>query len=265
METKQMWSGEAEQPTRPLRVMVAPSPEPQLPVKQQRPAAATQAAALPAGGVPLWAWVAAILAGTALALVTIPVWVPVLGGSIAATQPHVYWYLSRASAMVAFVLLWMSMASGLLISNKMARVWPGAFTAFDLHQFTSLLGLGFIFFHIITLLGDKYIGFDLVQLFVPFVDAPYRPLWVALGQIGLYLCILVTFTFYIRRQLGNHLWHVIHFASYGMFAFALLHGLFSGTDSGNVWVLAMYWTSAASLVVLTMYRISARKPAAARQ
>src|SRR6478735_3221776 len=55
--------------------------------------------------------------------------------------------------------------------------------------------------------------------------AAYQPLWVALGQIGLYLCILVTFTFYIRRQLGNHLWHVIHFASYGMFAFALLHGL----------------------------------------
>ena len=45
---------------------------------------------------------------------------------------------------------------------------------------------------------------------------------------------------------------------------ALLHGLFSGTDSGNIWVLGMYWASAASLVVLTMYRIAARKPAAVR-
>jgi predicted ferric reductase len=207
---------------------------------------------------PIWSLIAAIavVAGAALALVVIPAWLPVLGTSVVGVEPKVYWYLSRASGLTAFVLLWLSMASGLIISNKMARVWPGAFTAFDLHQFTSLLGLGFIGLHVLTLLGDHYIGYNLAQVLVPFADAPYRPVWVALGQVGLYLLVPVTFTYYIRKQIGNRAWRAIHYLSYAVFAMALLHGLFSGTDSSNVWVLRMYWVSAVSLLALTAYRLA---------
>jgi predicted ferric reductase len=211
------------------------------------------------GSLPLGALTAAALVGTVVALLTIPAWVPTLAASISSTEPKVFWYLSRASGFVSFALLWLSMASGLIITNKMARVWPGAFTAFDLHQYTSLLGLGFAFFHVIILLGNQYVPYNLVQLFVPFVDAPYRPFWIALGQIGLYLSILVTFTFYIRKQMGNRLWHIIHYLSYPVFATALLHGVFSGTDSGNVWILAMYWAGAASLLALTVHRLTNSK------
>src|SRR5438067_3059417 len=138
-------------------------------------------------GLTFWLLVVGAFAGAALALITIPAWLPVLGASLVGADAKVFWYLSRASAFTAFVLLWLSMASGLIISNKMARVWPGAFTAFDLHQFTSLLGLGFIGLHVLTLLGDHYIGYNFAQVLVPFADAPYRPVWVALGQVGLYL------------------------------------------------------------------------------
>src|SRR5438105_3328161 len=133
-------------------------------------------------GIPAWTIVTivATFIGVAVALLTIPTWVPSLGSSLLGTEPKAYWYLSRASGLTAFVLLWISMASGLVISNKMARIWPGAFTAFDLHQFTSLLGLGFIGLHVLTLLGDHYIGYNLAQVLVPFADAPYRPVWVAL-------------------------------------------------------------------------------------
>jgi predicted ferric reductase len=191
--------------------------------------------------------------------------VPILGSSLAGAEPKVYWYLSRASGLTAFALLWASMASGLLISNKMARVWPGAFTAFDLHQFTSLLGLGFGLLHVVVLLGNLFVPYSLVQLLVPFADAPYRPLWVALGQVGLYLLIPVTFTFYIRRQIGNRVWRLIHFVSYAVFAMVLLHALFSGTDSGNIWVLTMYWATAASMLVLTMYRFTIKQTGLVRQ
>ena len=34
-----------------------------------------------------------------------------------------------------------------------------------------------------------------------------------LGQIGFYLSVPVTFTFYVRKQIGNHLWHGIHYLS----------------------------------------------------
>ena len=36
--------------------------------------------------------------------------------------------------------------------------------------------------------------------------------------------------------IGNRLWRLIHFVSYAVFAMVLLHCLFSGTDSGNIWV-----------------------------
>jgi len=170
-------------------------------------------------------------------------------------QPKVYWYLSRASGLVAFVMLWVSMASGLIITNKMARIWPGAFTAFDLHQYTSLLGLGFIGFHMLMLLGDQYIPYSLVQLLVPFASTDYRQVWVGLGQIGFYLTLLVTFTFYVRKQLGNHAWHAIHYLSYLVFALALLHGVTSGTDSGNGWVSLLYWLGGISMLVLTIHRM----------
>src|SRR5919201_105389 len=174
--------------------------------------------------IPVWSLIAAMaaIAGAAAALVVIPTWLPVLGTSVTGVEPKVYWYLSRASAFTAFVLLWVSMASGLIISNKMARIWPGAFTTFDLHQFTSLLGLGFAVFHVLVLLGEHYVGLSLFQLLVPFASTPYRPLWVALGQIAIYMLVPVTFTFYVRRQIGHRLWRLTHFLSYPVFALALL-------------------------------------------
>ena len=215
-------------------------------------------------GPGFWLLIIGAFAGAALALITIPVWLPVLGGSLVGADAKVYWYLSRASAFTAFVLLWMSMATGLLISNKMARVWPGAFTAFDLHQFTSLLGLGFAVFHVLVLLGEHYIGLSLFQLLVPFASTPYRPLWVALGQIAIYMLVPVTFTFYVRRQIGNRLWRLIHFLSYPVFALALAHGLFSGTDSGNAWVMWLYWLCGVSLAALTAYRLAVSQMSLAR-
>jgi predicted ferric reductase len=211
--------------------------------------------------VSLWVpgLVIAGLIGMALALVMIPVWVPTLGASIVGADPKFYWYLSRASAMVAFGLLWVSMASGLIITNKMARIWPGAFTAFDLHQFTSLLGLGFAAFHGLILLGNAYVPYSIVQIVVPFGNDAYRQLWVGIGQVALYLSALVSFTFYVRKKIGSKAWHVIHFLSYGLFALSLLHGVFAGTDSGNTWISEMYWFSAVSLALLTVYRAVDRR------
>jgi predicted ferric reductase len=197
-------------------------------------------------------------------MITIPTWLPILGASIVGSDVKVYWYLSRASGLTGFVLLWVSMVSGLIITNKMARIWPGAFTAFDLHQFTSLLGLGFGVFHVLVLLGNRYVPYDLGALLVPFASSAYRPVWVGLGQIAFYLLLLVTFTFYVRRQIGNRLWHWIHYVSYVVFAMILAHGLLSGTDSGNTWVFWMYWLSGASLAALTIHRLSAKQVSPAK-
>jgi predicted ferric reductase len=198
-----------------------------------------------------------ILAGMAVALVG-------QAGGLAALRTallgqHAAWYLSRASAFVAYVLLWWSMVLGLSITNRLARLWPGGPAAADLHEHASLLGLAFGLLHALVLLGDAYIGYTLPQILIPFAGTSYKPVWVGLGQISLYLMALVTFSFYVRRWIGARAWRTIHLLSFVVFVLALAHGVFSGTDSSLPWVFWMYVGTGASVLGMTIYRIVARR------
>ena len=77
---------------------------------------------------------AAALASSLVAVLILPAWLPNMSFSLAGNAPKAYWYLSRATAFVSLSLLWLSMALGLGITNKMARLWPGAPAAFALHE-----------------------------------------------------------------------------------------------------------------------------------
>jgi predicted ferric reductase len=196
-----------------------------------------------------------IIASTLLSIITAPYWLPGMASSMVGEAPKAFWYLSRGSAMVGFILLWTSMALGLLITNRMARLWPGGPVAFDLHQFVSLLGLGFGLFHALILLGDRFINADVFQVLVPFAGRNYRPLWVGLGQIAFYVWLLLVGSFYVRKQVGARTWRWIHFASFLVFALVLVHGVTSGTDINSLWATVIYWTAGGSILLLLFYRI----------
>jgi len=197
----------------------------------------------------------AVAAGAGAAVAALPVLLPGLSDSLGGSAPKAYWYLSRASALVAFVVLWFAMALGLVVTNKMARVWPGGPTAFELHQHASLLGLDLALFHGLILLGDHYMNFSLAQVLVPFATTAYRPLWTGLGQIAFYLCAVISLSFYARRFIGQKTWRVMHYLSFAIFGLALAHGLFSGTDSTRPLAQGLYLASGASVLFLTVYRI----------
>src|ERR1051325_9238175 len=193
----------------------------------------------------------AMLIGLLAAILLLPSWLPSMSISLTETNPKAYWYLSRATAFVSLSILWISMALGIGISNKMARLWPGAPAAFAIHEYVSLLGLAFALFHALILLGDHYIHFTLVQIFLPFSTLEYRPTWVGIGQIGFYVWLIVNVSFYIRRLIGQKTWRVLHYLSFAMYLMGLLHGLFSGTDSHANWAQWYYWISGGSLLVLS--------------
>lgn len=197
----------------------------------------------------------AINAGVLLSIYVLPAWLPGLTSSITGEAPKVFWYLSRGSAFVSFVLLWASMALGLIITNKMARIWPGGPAAFDLHQYMSLLGLGFALFHATILVGDEYIQLDIFRVLMPFASQSYKPVWVGLGQIGFYIWLLLVGSFYVRKQIGTKAWRWIHFSSFLTLALAMVHGIVSGTDSQTFWATGMYWAAGGSLLFLLYYRI----------
>ena len=181
-----------------------------------------------------------VVIGSLVAVFVLPGWLPGPKASLFGPSPRAYWYLSRASAVVAYILLWLSMAFGVAITNRLARLWPGDPTAYDIHQHASLLGLAVALFHGLILVGDQYTHFGLVQVLLPFTTASYRPLWVGLGQVALYTLAIVDLSFYIRRRLGRRGWRLIHFPSYAVFALGLIHGVLSGTDAGTAWAQLMY-------------------------
>jgi len=197
----------------------------------------------------------AMAVGLLVAVVLLPTWMPNLAFSLAGDEPKAYWYLSRATAFVSLSLLWISMALGLSVTNKMARFWPGTPAAFAIHEYVSLLGLAFAMVHAIVILGDKYINFTLLQLLTPFSTLDYKPFWVGLGQLGFYTWAIVALSFYIRPTIGQKTWRLLHYLSFGMYFLGLFHGIFSGTDSSAAWAQQYYWFSGASLLFLFFVRV----------
>ena len=197
----------------------------------------------------------AMVIGTLAAALLLPSWMPNLANSLLGPDPKAFWYLSRGSAFVALTLLWVSMALGLGMTNKLARAWPGAPAAFAIHEYVSLLGLAFSIFHALILLGDHYIQFDLAQIAVPFAASAYKPLWVGLGQVGFYVWLIVALSFYVRSRIGPKTWRAIHYISFLVWCMATYHGITSGSDTSTSWAVAYYWVSCGSLMFLLMHRI----------
>jgi predicted ferric reductase len=198
----------------------------------------------------------AMAVGTLVAVVLLPTWMPNLANSLLGPEPKAFWYLSRGSSFAALSLMWLSMALGLMITNKMARLWPGAPAAFAIHEYVSLLGLAFAIFHALVILGDHYIKFDLVQILVPFAASSYKPLLVGFGQLGFYVWLLVALSFYVRSNIGPKTWRAIHYLSFLTYVMALYHGITSGTDTITSWAQIYYWVSGGSLLFLLIYRIA---------
>ena len=185
--------------------------------------------------------------------------------SLSDVSNQVFWYVSRAAGLTAYLMLFVNMVLGLAVKTKVLNSLLARWRSFDLHQFTALLALGLLALHVFSLLGDQFVGFSVPQLFVPFASS-YRPLPVTLGIIALYALAVITVTFYIRDRIGQKAWRSIHYVSFVAFYVALLHGVYSGTDSVEVWAKLMYFASGLVVALLTTWRfLEAGKPVPEKQ
>jgi predicted ferric reductase len=170
---------------------------------------------------------------------------------------QLWWYITRASGLTGYFLLWLSMVWGFAVSTRIAQpVLENALT-YDFHEYLSLLGIGFIIVHVAVLLFDKFLPFSLVQILVPFVNT-YRPFWVGLGIVSFYILLLVTFTFYLRQQIGRQAFRSIHMLSLLSYLGTTLHGLFAGTDSALPIAMVLYAGTFLIVVFLTIYWLIVR-------
>ena len=74
--------------------------------------------------------------------------------------------------------------------------------------------------------------------------------------MSLYLAAVVTASFWFRRRLGTKAWKWLHYSSFAAWAGGLYHGLRVGTDSGELWLLGIYFLTSMAVVFAMVVRLT---------
>jgi methionine sulfoxide reductase heme-binding subunit len=170
----------------------------------------------------------------------------------------IMWYAIRVAGILAYLTLWLATISGLCISGGLFPKWGAVLL--PVHQLADL-ALSLALLHAALLLGDRYAGFTPESLVVPF-RATYEPVWTGLGILALYLGAVVFWSVEIRPKIGYARWRALHYLAFVVYAFALAHGLFAGTDRETAPLRLMYLTTGGAVIGLGILRTVAlrRKP-----
>lgn len=145
------------------------------------------------------------------------------------THTTALWYASRATGVVALVLLTAVLVLGMLV-NRQGRL-PGLprFAVTGLHRNISLLSVAFLAIHVLTAIADPYVTIGLAAVVIPFT-AGYKPLWLGLGALSLDLVAALIVTSLARARIGRRAWRAIHWAAYAAWPLAVAHSLGSSAD-----------------------------------
>jgi len=166
----------------------------------------------------------------------------------------VTWYAARAGGVVAYVLLSTSVAVGIALAGR-ARL-PGLprFAVEDVHRFLGLLAGTFVGIHVAGIALDATVPFSLSQLVVPFT-ASYRPLWTGMGIVALELLVALAITNRLRRRIPYGFWRRAHMLNLVVWLAATGHGVMTGSDRDQAWLLAVYSVAAVTIAGALAFRI----------
>jgi DMSO/TMAO reductase YedYZ heme-binding membrane subunit len=166
------------------------------------------------------------------------------------------WYATRASGIMALLLLTVTMVLGLVTTSRMrARNWPG-FVQQELHRRLSMIAMVFLGIHVLTSVLDTYVSIPWLAIVVPFASS-YRPFWIGVGAVGLDLMVAVFVTSLLRPRLKPGTWRAFHWLAYLCWPVALAHTFGMGTDAGEPWVIALGVLCIAAVGVGLVWRLRA--------
>ena len=182
-------------------------------------------------------------------------------------EPHLWWYVTRASAVVAWVLLTVSVVLGILLSTRVMRKIDNPAWLQDLHRFVSGLAVVMVVLHMASLMLDSFAHLSVAEILVPgatqgsdVVSMQQKTIPIALGILAFYLLIAVQGTSWFMNRLPRKLWKGIHYASYGALILVMFHAGFTGTDVSELWYksLSIVLIAAAAGAVIVRATVGAR-------
>ncbi len=113
-----------------------------------------------------------------------------------------WWYASRASGLILWLILATGICWGLAITARMIRRRGMAAWMLDLHRHLGTLGLVFTGVHPVSLWADNFVHFGAKQLFIPMAST-WRPGAVMWGIITLYLLVIVQTSSWFMKPTGR--------------------------------------------------------------
>lgn len=154
---------------------------------------------------------------------------------LAAGNGTALWYLTRASGVVALVLLTAGLVLGILGSVRWrSERWP-RFAVVSIHRNLTLFVVAFVALHVLTTIVDGYAPVGLKDAIIPFFSR-YRPLWLGFGALAFDVLLALIVTSLLRVRIGFGAWRAVHWLSYAAWPFALVHGLAAGSDARFTWL-----------------------------
>jgi sulfoxide reductase heme-binding subunit YedZ len=150
---------------------------------------------------------------------------------IALTSPYL-WYTSRATGLVALVLITSVVVLGTLVSNRVGGKKIGRFEFNELHRSLSLVAMTFLLLHIVTTVIDTYAPTGWLSALVPFVSR-YDRVGVAVGAVAIDLMIAVWASSLFKSRVQPQTWRYLHWLSWLAYVGAIAHTLLIGADTRN--------------------------------
>ena len=175
-------------------------------------------------------------------------------------NPQTWWFLTRASGLVAWIMLTLSVIWGIVLSTKAFPDQRRPVWLLAVHRWLGGLTLSFLAIHLVALVADNYVDFGLADITIPYAT-DWKPGAVALGVLGAWLLVAVELTSLAMRKLPRKVWRFVHLSSYVAFWLASMHAAFAGTDATT----PLYQlTAAASILAVAwalVYRVINRRSA----
>ncbi len=170
-------------------------------------------------------------------------------------ETHGWWLASRASGLVALVLVTISVGIGLTMAGRVMRRPGLSKSLLAIHEQTALAGLVAIAVHGLTLLGDPWLNPGVKGVVIPFAMG-FKPFWTGLGVIAGYLAVMLGLSFYARRSFGPRLWRKAHRATVVVYALGVVHALGAGSDASSVWLRGWLLITGVPIAILFVNRVA---------
>lgn len=149
-----------------------------------------------------------------------------------------FWYASRATGVVALLLMTAVLLLGLLVTRNGKLPGLPRFAVTGLHRNLSLTAVAFVALHVVTAVADSFVTIPLTASVIPFASG-YERLPLSLGAVSLDLALAIIVTSLVRHRLSARVWRGVHLLAYLSWPVAWLHSYTAATDMHSGWMLPL--------------------------